>query len=39
MVRNAIRRKELAEDENRRPWLIDSLLSKFADAAGKADKA
>lgn len=39
MVRNAIRRKERAEDEDRQPWLVDKLLSKFANAAGKADKA
>lgn len=39
VVRNAIRRKERAEDENRRPWLVDTMLSKFANAAGKADKA
>src|ERR1035437_7365318 len=39
MGRNAIRRKERAEDENRQPWLLDKLLSKFANAAGKADKA
>lgn len=39
MVRNAIRRKECAEDDNRQPWLVDKLLSKFANAAGKADKA
>jgi putative aminophosphonate oxidoreductase len=39
LVRNAIRRKERAEDEGRRPWAIDKLLSQFANAAGKADKA
>jgi hypothetical protein len=39
VVRNAIRRKELAEDENRQPWLVDRMLSKLANAAGKADKA
>jgi glycine/D-amino acid oxidase-like deaminating enzyme len=39
MVRNAIRRKESAEDLNRKPWLLDRMLSKFANAAGKADKA
>ena len=39
VVRDAIRRKERAEDENRRPWLVDTMLSKFANAAGKADKA
>ncbi|WP_218509325.1 FAD-dependent oxidoreductase [Variovorax sp. dw_308] len=39
LVRNAIRRKERAEDENRRPWFVDTMLSKFANAAGKADKA
>lgn len=38
MVRNAIRRKERAEDEDRPPWLLDHLLSKLANAAGKADK-
>jgi putative aminophosphonate oxidoreductase len=38
MVRNAIRRKERAEDLNRRPWLVDAMLSRLADAAGKADK-
>lgn len=39
VVRNAIRRKELAEDEDRQPWLADRMLSKLASAAGKADKA
>ncbi|WP_317203619.1 FAD-dependent oxidoreductase [Janthinobacterium sp.] len=39
LVRNAIRRKERAEDEDRQPWLCDKLLSKLANAAGKADKA
>jgi putative aminophosphonate oxidoreductase len=39
MVRNAIRRKESAEDRHVEPWLIDKMLSKFANAAGKADKA
>ncbi|RJF99976.1 FAD-dependent oxidoreductase [Noviherbaspirillum saxi] len=39
MVRNAIRRKEMAEDHHRNPWLFDKMLSKFANAAGKADKA
>ena len=39
VVRNAIRRKERAEDENRQPWLVDRMLSKLANAAGKADKA
>jgi putative aminophosphonate oxidoreductase len=38
MVRNAIRRKERAEDAGRRPWRIDRMLSRLADAAGKADK-
>jgi len=38
VVRNAIRRKERAEDEDRRPWLVDTMLSKLASAAGKADK-
>lgn len=39
MVRNAIRRKERAEDENRQPWMIDRMLSQLANAAGKSDKA
>lgn len=39
VVRNAIRRKERAEDEDRQPWMIDRMLSKLANAAGKADKA
>jgi glycine/D-amino acid oxidase-like deaminating enzyme len=39
LVRNAIRRKERAEDDNREPWLLDKWLSKLANAAGKADKA
>ena len=34
-----VRRKELAEDQNRQPWLVDRMLSKLANAAGKADKA
>jgi putative aminophosphonate oxidoreductase len=39
LVRNAIRRKERAEDDGRMPWMFDKFLSKFANAAGKADKA
>ncbi|MDT4800722.1 FAD-dependent oxidoreductase [Pseudomonas jinjuensis] len=39
MVRNAIRRKETAEDHGRRPRRLDVRLAKFAAAAGKADKA
>ncbi|MGE8320796.1 MAG: FAD-dependent oxidoreductase [Comamonas sp.] len=39
VVRNAIRRKERAEDEDRTPWWLDRQLSKLANAAGKADKA
>jgi len=38
-VRNAIRRKERAEDENRVPSGLDRMLSKLANAAGKSDKA
>lgn len=38
-VRNAIRRKERAEDANRQPWMIDRMLSKLADAAGRTDNA
>lgn len=38
MVRNAIRRKESAEDFGRKPWLIDCKLAIFAAAAGKSDK-
>jgi putative aminophosphonate oxidoreductase len=39
IVRNAVRRKEAAEDRGRRPFAIDVGLSRFAAAAGKADKA
>ena len=39
VVRNAIRRKEHAEDLGRAPWWLDRQLSKLAAAAGKADKA
>ncbi len=38
MVRNAVRRKEQAEDHNQRPRRLDVRLAKFAAAAGKADK-
>ncbi len=38
MVRNAIRRKEQAEDHGRRPRRLDVHLARFAAAAGKADK-
>jgi hypothetical protein len=38
MVRNAIRRKEHAEDHNRPPRRLDVRLARFAAAAGKADK-
>ncbi|MCW8331279.1 FAD-dependent oxidoreductase [Photobacterium sp. SDRW27] len=39
MVRNAIRRKEAAEDAGEKPTWFDKQLAKFANAAGKADKA
>lgn len=39
VVRNAVRRKEKAEDQDRKPSFMDSSLAKFASAAGKADKA
>jgi glycine/D-amino acid oxidase-like deaminating enzyme len=38
IVRNAIRRKELAEDHSRRPRAFDRYLARFANSAGKADK-
>ncbi len=38
VVRDAIRRKEAAEDLGRAPWWLDKQLSRFANAAGKADK-
>lgn len=38
MVRNAIRRKECAEDAEQSPNWLDKQLAKFANAAGKADK-
>ena len=38
VVRNAIRRKERAEDHGRRPRHLDVRLARFAAAAGKADK-
>lgn len=38
MVRNAVRRKETAEDEERKPKAWDKWLAKLAGAAGKADK-
>lgn len=36
MVRNAIRRKERAEDHGRRPRHLDVRLAKFAAAAGSS---
>ncbi|MGL5584087.1 MAG: FAD-dependent oxidoreductase [Plesiomonas sp.] len=39
LVRNAIRRKEQAEDRNQTPRWYDKQLAKLADAAGKADKS
>lgn len=38
MVRNAVRRKEEAEDNEQTPWLWDKWLAKLAGPAGKADK-
>ena len=38
LVCNAIRRKEAAEDEGRKPMWLDVQLARFANAAGKADK-
>lgn len=37
-VRNAVRRKENAEDDGKKPWWIDKQLAKLANAAGKSDK-
>lgn len=39
LVRDAIRRKEAAEDRGRQPFFVDRQLARFAAAAGKADKA
>lgn len=38
MVRNAIRRKESAEDQSRRPRVFDDYLAQFARPVGKIDK-
>lgn len=38
VVRNAIRRKEAAEDRGLQPLRLDVGLARFAAAAGKADK-
>ena len=37
-VRNAIRRKELAEDRAQRPSAFDSYLARFAKSAGRTDQ-
>ncbi|WP_305844462.1 FAD-dependent oxidoreductase [Photobacterium leiognathi] len=39
MVRDGVRRKESAEDNDKAPFWLDKQLAKFANAAGKADKA
>lgn len=39
LVRNAVRRKEAAEDAGRRPRRVDVALARLAAAAGKGDKA
>lgn len=39
IVRNAIRRKERAQDSNRTPSVFDRALSRLADPAGRADTA
>ena len=38
MVRNAIRRKEAAEDAGKPPSKFDTFMARFAKGAGKADK-
>ncbi|GAM63406.1 O-acetylhomoserine sulfhydrylase [Vibrio ishigakensis] len=38
MVRDAVRRKESAEDKEQKPFVIDKILAKLAGPAGKADK-
>ncbi|KDM91310.1 FAD-dependent oxidoreductase [Photobacterium galatheae] len=38
IIRNAIRRKEMAEDSHRQPFWLDRHLAKLAKSAGKADK-
>ncbi|MEX3070237.1 FAD-dependent oxidoreductase [Vibrio alginolyticus] len=37
-VRNAVRRKEAAEDDEQNAWIWDRWLAKLAGPAGKADK-
>lgn len=37
-VRNAVRRKEEAEDNEQKPLMLDKWLAKLAGTAGKADK-
>ncbi|GAB7227891.1 FAD-dependent oxidoreductase [Vibrio rotiferianus] len=38
MVRNAVRRKEEAEENEQKPFIWDKWLAKLAGPAGKADK-
>ena len=39
LVRNAIRRKECAEDAGRIPSRFDNCMARFAASAGKTDKS
>jgi len=36
-IRNAVRRKERAEDRNKKPWWIDQKLAKLATSVGRVD--
>ena len=38
MIRNAVRRKEKAEDLNKKPFWIDAQLTKLAISIGRVDK-
>ena len=38
IIRNAIRRKEKAEQSEIKPWWIDRQLAKLATSIGKVDK-
>jgi hypothetical protein len=37
-IRNAVRRKEKAEDIGLQPWWIDIQLAKLATSIGRVDK-
>ncbi len=37
IIRNAVRRKEKLQEQEKRPWWIDNQLAKLATSVGRVD--